>query len=46
MDPVFVPAGTGRGAILDPASRARQETETEDRETQGAQADRWCVSST
>ncbi len=46
MDRIFVPAGTGRGAILDPASRARQEADTEDSDTQAAQADRWCVSST
>jgi hypothetical protein len=46
VDRIFIPAGTSRGAILDPASRARQETETEDRETQATQADRWCVSST
>ncbi len=46
VDRIFVPAGTSRGAILDPASRARQEADTEDSETQAAQADRWCVSST
>ncbi len=46
VDRIFIPAGTSWGAILDPASRAHQETETEDRETQAAQADRWCVSST
>ncbi len=43
---IFISAGTGRGAILDPASRAHQETETEDRKTQASQADRRCVSST
>lgn len=42
---VFVPPASGRGAILDPASRTCQETETEDRKTQAVQADR-CVSST
>jgi len=31
VDRIFVPAGTSRGAILDPASRARQEADTEDR---------------
>jgi hypothetical protein len=46
VDRIFVPAGTGRGAILDSASRARQEADTKDSETQAAQADRWCVSST
>ena len=46
VDGIFVPAGAGRGAILDPASHTRQEADTEDRETQTAQADRWCVSST
>jgi hypothetical protein len=46
VDRIFISAGASRGAILDPASRAHQETETEDRETQATQADRWCVSST
>lgn len=46
VDRIFIPAGTSWGAILDPASRARQETDAEDRETQAAQADRRWVSST
>jgi hypothetical protein len=46
VDEIFVPARAGGGAILDLASYAGQEANTEDRETQAAQADRWCVSST
>ena len=46
VDRIFIPAGSSRGAILDPASHTRQEADTEDRETQATQADRWCVSST
>jgi hypothetical protein len=42
---VFVPPASGRGAILDPASRTCQDTDTEDRKTQAVQADR-CASST
>ncbi len=46
VDRIFVPASTSRGTILDPAAYTRQEADTEKRETQTAQADRWCVSST